>query len=251
MIRCGKTLLTIGVLSAMAASASAQSLTARASTLHYAYVYGAGGDAHSDDVTIPDNAALAADAVSAAGSGSTSGVLTNGQPYSAGVGFSLSHEYTISGPLNAFTSITASGRSQVAASATGAGVAVMHAVNPGNELMFAFTLVDARDYRLTGLVDIPAPNFFSSILLQKWDGITWQPVYHTAFLPDGEGPFDHSGTLVAGDYRLISALSKSAQANQSWDNSYNYTFTIPEPVSVGLLAIGMLFARRQRGGTSW
>ncbi len=78
--------LRLGVLAAVAGAADVegQTLTACSSTLNYNYVYGAGADSHAGADLVPDASLLLSDVEGTGFSGSTSGVLTNGQPYSAG-----------------------------------------------------------------------------------------------------------------------------------------------------------------------
>lgn len=209
--------------------AAAQTLTSRASTVNYNYVYGAGGDTHSDNVQILDGALLATDAETAHYDGSTSGVLPGGTPYSAGVDVQLDHNYTITGPLNAFSSIHAEGVTDVSSAISGGGVATMQSTNPGNRLLFHFETTTPMHYRLSGEVALPAASFFSYVTLQRFDGFTWAYVATTAFSPNAVTPFDFSATLQPGQYRLDANLALGVNASASQHGTYQYTLSIFKP----------------------
>lgn len=227
--------------------ASAQSLSSRSSSSSYAYVFGAGGDSHVDNQLKTDFAPLASDQEFIEYAGSTSGVLPNGQPYTAGVDGRTEHEYAIGGPLNAFTSIAASGKSRVATAISGAGVAQMFVNNPGNELLLTFEIAAPTDYQLTGSIDLPGPSAFSFVALQFFDGIVWQNgIFNSIFLPGGEGDFQKSGTLAPGLYRMYSQLSLGAFGNESASASYNYNLTIPSPAGIMPLVLGALATGRRK-----
>jgi len=241
--------LTIVALSVIAsASAEAQSLTSRKSGVSYTYVYGAGGDSHSDSVSIPDNLPVASDNESIEYKGSTSGVLPNGQPYFAGVDGIAQHEFSITGPLNGFSSISASGSTSVSTVATGAGVAQLIMSNPGNELVLEFNIAAPTDYQLSGSIDLPGPSAFSLVALQYFDGIVWQnSPFNSIFLPGGEGSFDKSGTLGPGLYRVYSVLSLDAFGNETFTASYNYRLTVPTPAGALPMIFGLAgLSRRKR-----
>ena len=208
---------------------AAQTLTSRASTVNYSYVYGAGADSHSDNAQIEDATLLAGDAETAHHAGFTSGVLPNGTPYSAGVTVQLDHSYTITGPLTAFTSIHAEGVSDVSSATSGGGVATMQSSNPGNRLLFHFETTTPMHYRLSGEVALPAASFFSYVTLQRFDGFTWAYVVTTAFSPNAVTPFDFSATLQPGQYRLDSNLTLGVNASAAQHGSYHYTLSIFKP----------------------
>lgn len=244
-------LLVVWCLSTLVASAHAQTLTGRSSTLNYDYVYGAGGDTHADGDLVADNALLAGDIEGAGFSGWTSGVLPNGQAYYAGVFSDLDLQYTVNGPLALFQSIHAGATSAVAASTSGAGSAVMLASNPGNGLILNFTIDNPTTFRLTGSISHPNPMAFSFVALQYFDGIVWQNgIFNSSIhLPGGVGPFDISGTLAPGLYRMNSALALNAQPNQQLAAAYSYQLTVPEPATLSIMLLGLLVAARRRGST--
>lgn len=216
------------IIAIVSGPAHGQILTSRSSTLKYNYVYGAGPDGHVGSDLIVDTELLVSDIESTGFSGSTSGSLPGDppSPYSAGVSVDLLHDYAIGGPLTAFHSITASASTQVSAAASGVGSATMHADNPGNEILFNFTVDSPRDYHLFGNLVHPAPNAFSYIALQRFNGFNWVYVFWSAFLPNGQGSFDLTGTLSPGEYRINSALSLAAGANESWTATYQYEFNL-------------------------
>src|ERR1043165_8261719 len=78
--------LSIALIGLLAAShATAQTITTRTSRLNFGYVYGAGGDSHTDSNLVEDFALLPTDTETTGYSGSTGGTLPNGQDYTAGV----------------------------------------------------------------------------------------------------------------------------------------------------------------------
>lgn len=243
-----KTLCAVWCLGVGVASLSGQTLTSRSSTLNYNYVFGAGADAHVDANSVVAPALALSDTQSTGFTDSTSGVLPNGQPYSAGVFSDLAQEYAASGSIGLFQSISASATTHVGASATGAGLAYMYSANPGNELILNFTVDEAVDFHLTGSITHPAPGAFSFVALQFFDGIVWSNgIFNSIFLPGGQGAFDVAGTLAPGLYRLNSALALNAAVGQDLSATYAYQLTTPEPGSLGLLLLAALATRRGRG----
>lgn len=218
--------LSAGLALALAHSARAQSLISRESTLNYNYVYGAGGDSHTANITIPDNTLLASDSEQTGDSGATSGTLPGDppRPYSAGVSCDLEHEYAVAGPLNNFRSITATGYSNAVTSSSGFGTAQMIATNPGNSLTLYFDLSTPVYYSLSGSIALDEAGFSSGVALQRFDGIVWAQVFNSIFLPGGQGAFSSSGTLSPGQYRIGSSLAVDAFGNENKTGTYNYTF---------------------------
>jgi hypothetical protein len=242
------TTVALGLLAVSAAAAHAQTLTSRLSTLNYNYVFGAGADTHTDTITITDPALQLSDTKSTSFSDATSGVLPGGQPYSAGVLTSLQHEYGVAGLLSQFQAITASASSRASAATSGLGSALLVASNPGNEIIFDFTVAQPVDYHLTGSITLPAASAFSFVALQRFDGIVWQnSPFNSIFLPNGQGGFDVSGTLQPGSYRVRSALALNAHPGDDFTASYNYQLTVPEPGVMALLGLGVTsLVRRNR-----
>ncbi len=238
------------MLFGVAAIATAQSLTARNSTLNYSYVYGFANDVQSGGNTVTDNALLGSDSEADGFSGMTSGNYLGLFPYSGSVTGTHSHTYSVNGPLSAFSSISASGSTSATSSISGSGGADMTLKNPGNLLDMRFTLTGLKQYALVGSLGITPSeaSAFSYVALQKFDGIVWQNVQNSIFLPGNQGSFNYAGTLTAGDYRVTSALSMRAFGNASVSGSYQYNLTlVPEPVSIiGVsVACGWLLKRRK------
>ncbi len=207
-----------------AESSFGQSLTSRYSKLNFNYVYGAGGDSHTGGDIVEDPILIATDTESTGYIGSTSGVLPGNNPYTAGVESDLDQSYTITGPLTQFESIAASGQINALTAISGAGIASLFCTNPGNELLFHFSVTTSVHYRLSGNFNHPNPGVFSGIQLQRFNGFSWQSVYTTFFTPTG--PFDDEGTLIPGDYRIHAFISVNVQAGQSASTSYDYVLQI-------------------------
>jgi len=216
----------IGVVTAvfLTESTFGQSITSRYSKLNFNYVYGAGGDSHTGGNIIEDNVLLATDTETAGFSDGTSGVLPNNESYSAAVSCDLNQSYLITGPLTAFESISASGDVDVASAAAGAGVALMFSTNPGNELLFHFNVATSVHYDLGGNFTHPDPGVFHGVLLQRFNGFTWESVFSTFFLPNG--PFASSGFIQPGQYRLWSFIGVNVQGSQTLSTSYDYTLAM-------------------------
>lgn len=242
-----RTFALVCVCGLATASAGAQELVGRDSGVSYSYVYGAGGDTNVDNLTTTDLSLLASDNEVTGFIGSTSGFLPGNQPYSGGVDGRAEHEYAITGPLSGFSSITASGQTDVSSFATGLGSALMHSSNPGNQLILYFDLAAPTDYSLTGSIELPGASAFSLVALQFFDGIVWQNgIFNSIFLPGGMGSFDKSGTLAPGKYRMYSQISLNATGNQTFTGSYDYRLTVPAPASGLMLAMGGLVMGRRR-----
>jgi hypothetical protein len=221
-------LFSLAVITVFGGPASGQTVTSRVSTLNYNYVYGGGADSHVGGDNIVDTALLANDTEGTGFTGSDSDVIPGDppQPWGASVFVDLDHEYAIGGPLTSFHSITAGASTQVAAAASGLGTAEIHAQNPGNEILFSFTLDSSRDYHLVGNLVHPAPGAFSYVAIQWFNGFNWQYIFWSAFLPNGQGPFDIIGTLNPGEYRLQSTLALGAGGNESSTATYQYELNI-------------------------
>lgn len=241
--------LTLVALASVSSFSIAQTLTGRQSTLAYNYVYGAGGDTHTggdnDIFTTLNNG----DTHTNGFTGATSGTLGGNQPYAANVFSELNQQYTVSGTLPNFTGISASASTHVLAQASGLGGALMNSSTPGNELRFNFTLADTQQYSINGNVTVPVSEagFASHVSLQKWDGITWQYVFTSIFLPGSQGNFSSSGNLTAGDYRVVSAIALNAFAGEDWTGTYNYDLqVVPEPVTMLAVAPALMFLARKK-----
>lgn len=242
-----KTTLAVGMI-AVASLAQAQNITSRKGEMSYTYVYGAGGDSHSDSYSNVKTAILGSDFDDAFFTGSTSGVLPGGTPYAAGVGTNQHYEYAVTGPTSSFSSISASGSTTVTTTTSGAGTAQMLSSNPGNEQVIEFTLDSSVDYTLSGMIETSLTNAGTAnyVDLRRFDGITWQIVYTSIFLPNQQGTIASAGTLTAGQYRLGSGIALNAFGNQNESGSYNYQFdVVPEPATC-LLAIPALALLRKK-----
>jgi len=220
-----RTYIAMTALALFAASQlPAQTLTSRTSRVNYGYVYGAGGDSNTDSDIVEDYALLPTDTETTGYIGSTSGSLPDGQPYSAGVECGVTHTYTITGALSAFETISASASVEVQSSASGAGLANVWSTNPGNELKFEFNVVTSVHYELNGHFFHPNPGVFHGVLLERFNGSFWNAVFSTFFTPNG--PFNQSGILTPGQYRMFSFIGVSAQSNESFSSNYDYVLTI-------------------------
>ncbi|MBL8765350.1 MAG: hypothetical protein JNM07_13895 [Phycisphaerae bacterium] len=223
--------LAFAALAASVWPVSAQVLTARQSTLNYNYVFGGGADSHTGGEFRDRLTPLASDSDEMSFADSTSGALPGGQPYSAGATAHLSHGYAVAGAPGEIQSISVHASTEVVAAVTGAGSAVMHAVNPGNQIVLSFTVGRAVAYRLSGAITLPGPSPFSGVALQRFNGFNWESIFDSVFIPGGQGPFDLSGTLATGQYRIRSEINLSAGANEAWAASYDYLLDVPGPGS--------------------
>ncbi|HWL92479.1 MAG TPA: hypothetical protein VNT79_03010 [Phycisphaerae bacterium] len=226
---CG--LMVIAMVAGLAGAASvapAQTLTGRYSQVNYSYVFGAGGDSHSGGENLEEFELLATDNLATDFEDYTEGVLPGDPetPYTAGVECEISQEYEIMGALDAFQSISASASSEVTAAESGAGVASMDSSNGGNLIQFNFTVDQTLEYRFSGSVSSTQPGFFTSVAIQRFDGITWQWWFNTGLTPNPTGPFDIGGDLNPGDYRLIAQIANDSFGNEHNAGSYFYTLSL-------------------------
>lgn len=250
MFTKGKNIALAGLAFAcLAPSVDAQTITSRHSKLNWVGVYGAGGDTHTPNSTLEDFAILNSDSEHQGFTGSTSGLLPGDQPYAGAISIDQDQSYSIAGPLSQFTSMTAFADTEVTASASGLGSALMDSSTPGNGLTIEFTVAGTVDFTLTGEISFSAGSPKSGwVALQFWDGIVWQNgIFNSNFLPGSEGAFVDSGTLGPGLYRMDSYMARRAFQNQIETGFYNYNLTlVPEPASMGVLLAGVAMVVRRR-----
>ena len=224
MITTFNKMLGLGLASALVASSGAQVLTSRFTRLNYNYVYGAGGDSHVGGDTYERNTLLASDTIPMSYQGSTFGSLPGEppSPYTAGVNCDLSYDYSVTGPLNNFTSINANHNTHVDSSATGVGVALMNSTNPGNATTLEFTMARPTRYSLAGQC-VGSDPYSAEVTLRHFDGFSYALWDTTIFLPSGLGLFNFTRTMPAGPYRLYSATGLNSQG--TWKSSHcEYSF---------------------------
>lgn len=223
-----RSLIAIGILAAATGEAMGQTITSRYTQLNFNYVYGAGGDSHVGGDNIEDSAILLSDSEETGYTGSTAGVLPGDppSPYTAGVTGHVEQAYSIVGSVDLFRSISASGSTELTSSISGAGIASLSSTNNGNHVTFHFTIGHVVEYHLVGELDMTEPSFFSGVSLQVFDGFTWQWVFNSAFMPGFEGPFDVSGLLNPGQYRLMTTMGVGVFGSETQTGNFNYTLTV-------------------------
>lgn len=217
-----------GVLATGLQTASGQPFTGRSSSLNYAYVFGAGGDSHVGNDIVADPSLLLSDSEAASFADETEGVLPGDppRPYYAAVSVYIQHEYSITGDLDHMQAVQASGSSLVAGVVSGAGLSQMNSVNPGNELIIYFTINGPTIYHIVGAVEVPDPTAFSGVRLEVFNGFNWVWIFNTIILPGTEGPFDVTGTLTPGQYRIVGALAVGESNTDSVYADYDYTLEL-------------------------
>lgn len=197
--------------------------TGRYSKINYAYVYGIGGEIYQNNQAVEDTTLLLTDTEQLMFSESRSGTW-GGNPWAAGVSTNQIHTYIRTGPENDMSRIEATGQTDLSAHASGGAIAQMQNSNPGNQLTHNFTVQSPQSYFLSGQLTIPAQALPSQIILQKWNGFTWDQVYSTWTLPGFSGPFSVSGILLPGDYRITASIYENAFGNET-DHCY-YTYSL-------------------------
>jgi hypothetical protein len=231
---------------ALASGANAQNLTTRLTQQNWNAVYGGGETAFTPSDSFTTGALLASDTNSMAFADSQSGyVLGDPQrPWSASVSVFATQSFSVTGPLENFSRIDAAGRALLQASASGEGLAAIHCVNPGNYLLFEFSVDAPIQANLSGIVSLDPnlQNLTADVTLLKFDGFIWGYVFSTIFLPGQEGVFDQNLDLGPGQYRLASvAGGGAADIVQPYvDNSWSYSFSVvPEPATLATLGVGV------------
>lgn len=227
----------------------AQNLTGRTSTQNYNYVFGAGGNVHTDTFSEVRTDLVDSDGMNNAFADSASGTLPGGVQFTAGVGVALDQAYSIYGPLNNFNQVIMESGASAHADTVN-GTAQLLSANPGNGLVLNFDLAGPTNYRFNGFIESSPTEvgIGNYIALQRFDGIVWQNTHNTIFLPGQQGSFDYSGTLSAGQYRLTSANSVTAFGNEDVFSTSYYNFqVVPEPLTMFVIAPAlMLFARKRK-----
>lgn len=198
--------LAVSLALTVISTAQAQTLTARASSLNFDTVFGGGADVIIDSGLETQNTLDATDLVQLPYIGGLSGYIAGDKtrPFAATVDLLTEHQYTVTGSVQSFSRLVASGRTVTAVATGGEGAASLNSSTPGNSLELRFTMQQATDVRLRGAVAFTPGGFSaSSITLQRFDGVTWVYVFWSPIdLPKGAGPFDLGLTLAAGEYRL-------------------------------------------------
>lgn len=225
-------------------------ITGRSSQHRFDYVYGFGGDTVSGNENNLRSDLLAADSFVTHFQAGNSGFyppLNSG--WNSSVDILLNHQYQTTGAFpGSVTQIGASGEARIVASNSGIGDALAQATNPGNELLLYFTVASEQAFEINGEIASsfvgPGDQGHAYVLLQKFDSFAGWGFggFYSIFLPDGGlGSWAASGVMTPGDYRLVSGAYDRATGNQSFTNSYSYTFTaVPEPSSLGLSIFLML-----------
>lgn len=198
----------VGTVAILAASSvHAQTLTARASSMNFDTVFGGGANVIVDSGLETQNTLDPTDLVQLPYLGSLSGYIAGDKtrPFTASVDLLTEHQYTVTGPLNAFSRLTASGRTVTSVAIGGEGAAYLNSATPGNSLELRFTMQHATSVRFRGTIAFTAQGFSGcSIALQRFDGFIWTYVFWSVSdLPASAGPFDLDLVLQPGDYRII------------------------------------------------
>lgn len=213
--------------------------------LNYDYVYGSGGDSHADSGRLVRTSTAASDSDSLFFSGGTSG-----DGYTASVAVNTLTNYSVVGPLNSFLELFGMGSVSGEALATGTGLALMNASNPGSQMIARFDVASARDYAFVGDIEADPGEIGAGhiVALQQFDGLVWQNLYTTWQLPGLQGHFDQTLNLQPGQYRVFSQVGIKADSNEVWSTSYSYhviPMGVPEPMT-GLALLPALLVMRRR-----
>ena len=243
-----KNYIALVFVAALAVTSNAQTMVSRDTTMNYNYLHGFGANGVDDAVSFDDTTLVNSFNHNVTWQSQNDGSWA-GEPWTAGVWGDLNQSFEITPSGGGFSQIDAAADSHLSAFQTHVGGALNYSTNPGNQLILNFNISSATDYTLTGNVTIAESEAGAGTLvaLQRWDGIVWQQVHTTLFLSGMQGDFNYAGTLMAGEYRMVSAISITAFGNQDLAGSYNYQFNaVPEPGSMALVSAGVLFWARKR-----
>ncbi len=184
-----------------------QTLLERASTIDFSATYGGGPDVFQPSGSVADGDLVLNDLETLAFSDSQSGLIPGKppRPWSAGVSFNGYHALQITGSIGQVSRIAAEGEGTATASASGEGLASLMSANPGNQLTLTFSLASDTTARLDGRCSFTADGWTDAgVRLERFNGSDWTIVFWSVFAPGGQGNFDESWTLAAGEYRVIS-----------------------------------------------
>lgn len=211
----------------LSSGASAQiALTSRTSTIRYGWVHGGGPDVHSGDVLNTYTDLLVSDVQGANFSDATAGQWFD-HSWDTSVHCLIGSGYVVTGPLGSATRLQNAQSTLVEAMASGdIGVASMQSNNPGNENQFTFRAVRPSEYHLTGSI-VGGSSAFTYLTLQRFNGFNWDTMFVSYSIQGSDIVWDVQGTLIPGvDYRLISAIDNSANANTSHLKTLDYDFKV-------------------------
>lgn len=239
-----KTLGTAATLAASlalaaASAAHAQTMTARASSLNFNTVFGGGANVIVDSGLETQNTLDATDLVQLPYLGGLSGYIAGDRtrPFTASVDLLTEHQYTVTGPLDSFSRLVASGRTVTSVATGGEGAAYLESSSPGNSLELRFTMQGATAVRFRGSVAFTGGGFSqSSITLQRFDGVTWAYVFWSQTdIPKGAGAFDIGLTLAPGEYRLIGEANGRAilpSGTSGNTNTWSFDLVVCSPADL-------------------
>lgn len=221
----------IALLAVSGIAHSQASFTGRQSSIHYNYVYGGGPFVFQDDQLLQETTPDLSDTLGFDYDHSEAGTYLT-HTWSGSAYFDVEHQYAIDGPANDFHRIDWSGHTVVGTTAGGdIGLASASCINPGNDLIVNFEVASPVEYRLNGELQFSVAGNTSYVFLQKFNGFNWEYVFLSWSLPNYMGPFDVSGTLEPGVYRIWGQLAGSAFGNQTTSETGNFTLRLAQKVS--------------------